>query len=138
MGGIQMEATDRLYRMLGQFIKSARVRQHLTQEELAAQVGLTRTSVNNIEHGRQRIQIHTLYAFADALRMRPAALLPRAPHLASQMTDERLDAALDEDYQEGEREWIRMILTDTDEGEDDDSDEREERKERKEVTDDGI
>ena len=81
---------------------------------------MTRTSVNNIEHGRQRIQIHTLYAFADALHTRPAALLPRLPRLASPLTDERLDAVLDEDYQESEREWIRMILTDTDEGGDDD------------------
>lgn len=48
----------------------------MTQEELGRQVGLTRTSITNIERGRQRVQVHTLYAIAGALRVQPAELLP--------------------------------------------------------------
>jgi len=43
---------------------------------LALAVGLSRTSVANIEKGRHRIQIHTLYAIAAALGIEPAELLP--------------------------------------------------------------
>jgi transcriptional regulator with XRE-family HTH domain len=108
-----VDVADRLYRLLGQYIKSARLQRHLTQEELAAYVGLTRTSINNIEHGRQRIQIHTLYALADALQTRPAALLPRAALPAAPLTDQQLDALLEganEEYEEDERAWIRTVL----------------------------
>lgn len=112
---LEMEVPDRLYRTLGQFIKAARVQQHLTQEELAMQVGLTRTSINNIEHGRQRIQIHTLYMFAEALHTRPAALLPSLAPVASHAMVEQLDDVLEGTYEDGERDWIRAVLTDEDE-----------------------
>jgi transcriptional regulator with XRE-family HTH domain len=39
----------------------------LNQEELATKVGLTRTSIVNIEAGRQRLPIHVLANIAEAL-----------------------------------------------------------------------
>lgn len=108
-----MDTADRLYILLGQHIRSARLQRRLTQEELAAQVGLTRTSINNIEHGRQRMQIHMLYALAAALQTHPAALLPRAAPPVSSDTDQRLEELLKgkgAKYEEDERAWIRTVL----------------------------
>jgi len=41
-------------------------------------LGLSRTSITNIERGRQPIQLHTLYKIADVLGVEPTALLPVA------------------------------------------------------------
>ena len=50
----------------------------MTQEKLGRLVGLSRTSITNIEKGRQHVSLHQLFAIAEALRVRPEALLPSA------------------------------------------------------------
>lgn len=55
----------------------------LSQDALAKRVGLSRTSVTNIEKGRQQIPLHALYSFADALGVEPTALLPDKKSLTS-------------------------------------------------------
>ena len=50
----------------------------MSQEDLAAKVGLTRVSITNIENGKHRIQVHTLYAIAQALEVPISELLPNA------------------------------------------------------------
>lgn len=57
------------YRELGQRVQRARVRQKLTQKNLGALVGLTRTSIVNIERGRQKVLAHTLVRLAHALHV---------------------------------------------------------------------
>ena len=47
-----------------------------TQQALADKVSLTRTSITNIERGRQHIQLHTLYSLAKALEVEVVDLLP--------------------------------------------------------------
>jgi DNA-binding XRE family transcriptional regulator len=69
------------YAVLGLNIQRARVDAQLTQEALGRRVGLSRTSINNIEHGRQKIFVHTLLQMAEACRIEPAGLLPRQPIL---------------------------------------------------------
>ena len=64
------------YEATGARIRAARVARGLTQTELAASVGLTRTSVVNIEKGRQKMLVHTLHDFAAALGSVVADLLP--------------------------------------------------------------
>lgn len=68
----------RLYAEFGRKIRSLRVREELalSQEALSRRVGLSRTSITNIEKGRQQIPLHALYIFADALGVEPSALLP--------------------------------------------------------------
>jgi transcriptional regulator with XRE-family HTH domain len=56
-----------------------RKRAGLSQERLAEALSLTRTSITNIEHGRQPIQLPTLYAIADALGVEPTDLMPSPP-----------------------------------------------------------
>lgn len=62
----------------------------MSQAAIAPSVGLSRTSVANIERGRQRMSIHLLMDFARALDVKPCTLLPpmhpdpdikRSPHL---------------------------------------------------------
>jgi len=67
----------RLYELAGSLIRTARIGHGFTQTELAAAVGLTRTSVVNIEKGRQKLLLHKLFDFASALGLDPVALLPR-------------------------------------------------------------
>jgi DNA-binding XRE family transcriptional regulator len=48
----------------------------MTQQKLADAVGLTRTSIVNIEAHRQAITLPTLYSLAKALDVNPRRLLP--------------------------------------------------------------
>jgi transcriptional regulator with XRE-family HTH domain len=48
----------------------------LTQDEVAERVGLKRTSITNIERGRQHIALHQLFLLASAVGTAPESLLP--------------------------------------------------------------
>lgn len=76
-----VEPMEQIYRELGRRVAGARQRADLTQERLAARVGLSRTSIVNLEAGRQRVPIHQLYRIAHALGRQPADLLPPSPDL---------------------------------------------------------
>ena len=67
---------DDFYAELGRRIAAARKSHDLTQGELADIVQLTRTSVTNIEKGRQKVLAHTVLGFATALGMNISQLLP--------------------------------------------------------------
>lgn len=66
----------RLYELLGQTIADKRDTKVFTQQQLADKVRLTRTSITNIERGRQHVQLHTLYLLAKALSVEVVDLLP--------------------------------------------------------------
>ena len=63
------------YRMFGMKVQQTREMLGLTQLELSKRVGLTRTSVVNIEAGRQRILMHHVEKFAAAFQIAPKVLL---------------------------------------------------------------
>jgi transcriptional regulator with XRE-family HTH domain len=67
---------DQLYDRLGVLIKSRRKQLSLTQQKLAARLGISRASLANIETGRQKVLVHQLYAFGTALGLPPSDLLP--------------------------------------------------------------
>lgn len=56
-----------LYRLLGQNVARLRNAKKLTQAEVAAQIGLTRASLANIETGRQKVLTHHVFQLANAL-----------------------------------------------------------------------
>lgn len=56
----------------------------MSQEGLAKRVGLSRTSITNIEQGRQQVPLHMIYTFADALGVELTALLPDKKLLANE------------------------------------------------------
>jgi transcriptional regulator with XRE-family HTH domain len=65
-----------IYRDFGRRLRNARKSAKLTQEALALRVGLTRTSITNIEQGNQHVGLHLLYDLAKAVGAAPAGLLP--------------------------------------------------------------
>jgi len=68
---------DLVYREFGVLLAAERKRKRLSQSQLAGLVGLSRTSITNIECGRQPIQLHQLYSFASILRIDVKNLLPK-------------------------------------------------------------
>lgn len=80
---------DEFNKRFGQLLAKRRKLARVSQEKLAELLGLTRTSVTNIERGRQPIQLHTLYAIADALGIEPTDLMPAVSKLTPQTSIER-------------------------------------------------
>jgi transcriptional regulator with XRE-family HTH domain len=67
---------DSFYKHVGVRIRAARETLGITQGELAHVIGLSRTSLTNIELGRQRILVDQLVDIADALHIPVASLIP--------------------------------------------------------------
>ena len=63
-----------VYVSFGEAIKLRRLQRGWTQTDLANKVGLSRTSVTNIEIGRQRVLLSDLFDFARAFGLSPATL----------------------------------------------------------------
>jgi transcriptional regulator with XRE-family HTH domain len=64
-----------IYRQFGSKIAALRTTLGLTQDELAKRVGLKRTSIVNIEAGRQRVLLDDVEKFAAAFATTPKFLL---------------------------------------------------------------
>ena len=68
--------THAVYALVGAAIKARRESIGMSQDVLASKVGLSRTSVTNIERGRQSVFVHQLISFAEALGIDAPELLP--------------------------------------------------------------
>lgn len=73
---------EQLYRTIGRRLRERRDSMGVSQGRLAKQVGILRTSVTNIEAGRQRPPVHLLYRLALALNIDVPQLLPDIRELA--------------------------------------------------------
>jgi transcriptional regulator with XRE-family HTH domain len=60
----------------GRLLAARREEANLSQRQFARAIHLSRTSVANIERGRQAVNLHTLYVMADALQRDIADLMP--------------------------------------------------------------
>jgi transcriptional regulator with XRE-family HTH domain len=67
---------DPFYKHIGMTLRGAREALSMTQGELAHVVGLSRTSLTNIELGRQRILVDQLAELANALHIPVSSLIP--------------------------------------------------------------
>jgi DNA-binding XRE family transcriptional regulator len=76
----------------------------MTQDSLAKSVSLTRTSITNIEKGRQKILLHTLADIAAALSVNPADLIP-VPDEQSLRFDRML-----KNLPATEQNWVKSAL----------------------------
>ena len=70
------DAVRSFYGLLGRNIALARTKNRITQDALASEVGLSRTSIVNIENGNQQVLLHTFLRLAKAVREDPARLIP--------------------------------------------------------------
>lgn len=66
-----------VYVAFGELVKTKRLERGWTQTDLAEKVGLSRTSVTNIEIGRQRVLLSDLFEFARAFGVSPRSLFNR-------------------------------------------------------------
>jgi DNA-binding XRE family transcriptional regulator len=97
----RFEENREFYAAVGQRIAKARIGQ-LTQEALAKKATLTRTSIVNIEKGRQQILLHTLVDIAQALKMPVAELIPDIdPNIEMMLRDKPAEGL----------EWIKSATT---------------------------
>ncbi len=93
-------------RALGERIREARERVGVKQDQLARAVGLSRTSITNIERGRQGVQAHLLVRLAEILGRPPADLLPRLgpePSIPDKVRD----------LEPSKREWAERVMRST-------------------------
>jgi transcriptional regulator with XRE-family HTH domain len=96
---------ERFYRAAGLQIQQAR-KGRMTQAQLARASSLTRTSITNIEKGRQKIFLHTLFDIALALGVEPTTLLPQE----KQMESRNQAAELPNDLKEKDRALIQRAI----------------------------
>jgi transcriptional regulator with XRE-family HTH domain len=100
------------YERLGARLREARRRANVTQAGLAQAIGLSRTSVTNIEKGRQPVLVHVVMQLAAALGVQLTDLLP------DKSTDATpLEQAEMQHLDLGEQEWVKRVLTNTSETE---------------------
>ncbi len=67
-----------LYQRIGAAIRKYREAAGISQSHLATAVGLLRTSIANLEAGRQRAPLHTLYPICIELGIEITDVLPRS------------------------------------------------------------
>jgi transcriptional regulator with XRE-family HTH domain len=100
---------DVLLAEFGRLVRATRLDAGLTQAQLGEAVGLTRTSIANIEAGRQRAFIDTAYRIADAVNCPPHELLPDPATL-------RAEADLPPDVERQPldvQKWIRDVAAES-------------------------
>ncbi len=71
---------DQVLATIGERIKTARLKNNLTQGELAEKVGCSKSWVFLTEDGQQNVKINSLYRVATALGISVQSLLPSSPH----------------------------------------------------------
>jgi transcriptional regulator with XRE-family HTH domain len=75
---MKREASEQVtfYQQLGINIRKHRKQQRFSQDALAKLVSLTRTSLTNIEKGRQHLSVYTLCEIVEHLKVNVSELLP--------------------------------------------------------------
>lgn len=85
---------DHIYSDVGSRIARARRATGLSQQKLADAVRMTRTSIVNVEAGRQRAPLHLLWQIAAVLGVEVAELVPTKADLATVSAPLQLDATV--------------------------------------------
>lgn len=75
------KSIKRIYQLIGRRTRLARIDKEMTQTELGQAVGLARSSIANIEAGRQHAPAHVVLLIAHSLGVEVAELLPSGSEL---------------------------------------------------------
>jgi transcriptional regulator with XRE-family HTH domain len=102
------DEVDHFYTTVGNRVRRARAGRGMTQSALAQRIGFTRSSVANLEAGRQRIALHLFVQIARALDCEPAKLIPAITG-TSRVDDTMLEELTEHlaDTPETTREFVR-------------------------------
>lgn len=60
-------------------LKTLRQKRRLTQEQLAARIGTTHSTIQRLENSKRRLTSHWVYKLADALQCHPGELFREVP-----------------------------------------------------------
>lgn len=89
MSRVDDAAPDEFYLAVGRRVRRVRIGAGISQATLASRIGFTRSSVANLEAGRQRVALHLFVLIAQALNVAPSDLLPNdAPSLQSDVLEQ--------------------------------------------------
>lgn len=107
---------DALYHQFGRFVRAHRLAKGLSQEKLASRLKLSRTSITNIERGKQRVLLHQVFEIAAALDISPEALVPTMAQIQTSEELERTLADLSEALPEmldlpELKEWVARVVS---------------------------
>jgi len=91
------------YKDFGQRVRIIRRKNHLTQEELAEQVGISTSFLGHIERGSRIASLETLVALCNALKVTPQ-------HLLQASLDDELDAHMPSEFSAEERYRLSTFL----------------------------
>ena len=78
---------DLFYKEIGTIIRVERKNCSLTQGELSVLLGISRTSITNIERGNQKVPLHMMYAVAMALEIDIHRLIPEPASVLAKIND---------------------------------------------------
>ena len=84
---IRVMGEESINKAFGARLGAERRRSLLTQEDLARRAGIGRTTVANIERGRQSVSVPLLYRLAASLGVAPENLLPQSVETGSSEAD---------------------------------------------------
>jgi transcriptional regulator with XRE-family HTH domain len=102
------EALEPIYKTIGGIIRQRRRRLDLAQAKLAGLLGISRATLANIETGRQRVLVHHLYAFAEALDMKLDDLLPQVKKSGS--ASDWAQFPIPKDLKPEQKEQIALLI----------------------------
>lgn len=95
------------YAEFGKLVRAHRQRLGLTQDQLGERVGLSRTSITNIEQGRQKVLLHQLFLLAGSFEINPDVLLPTTRGAEA---ERHIDEKLPKHLTDREKAWVRGIV----------------------------
>lgn len=93
-----------LYAELGKRVLRERQRLGISQDALGKKVGLTRTSITNLERGKQRLMVDKLVLIASELSVPVSELLPTPAKVGT------LAEAVDGITDRKEKEFVMNVL----------------------------
>lgn len=93
MPNVEDVENDEFYRLVGSKVRSARIAAGVSQTLLASRVGLTRSSITNIEAARQRVPLYHFVLISRALNKEIGELLPKIP----KPLDSRISIVIEEE-----------------------------------------
>jgi transcriptional regulator with XRE-family HTH domain len=99
------DLTVRLFILIGGKIKKYRREMH--PKELGNKVNLSRTSIANIEKGRQHVTIDALWRIAAVLNVDPHLLLPTADEVEVTFDDIYLKQLA---LSEAKKRWVKGVI----------------------------
>lgn len=100
----------KLYETIGQEIKKIRKTKGYNQSELASKINIERTSITNIESGRQKVTLFALYKICALFEIEPSDLLPEAGEVSihNVMSNREVMSKGQQRVQVGPKTWAAL------------------------------